>query len=242
MPRIVKTVLAAYLGAGFWQTALCADLPSSFPYATPKATTEYLWTGCYGGGNGSYTWADLGIANASNGAAISIAKSGISGGFQIGCDYQMGALVVGIRNITDWADLNSSGTFQFAPLVGYSANSNTSWFDILTARLGIAVQSNWLFYLQGGGAWTRSDQSISNPTGALVAQLASNRGGWTVGVGTEYMFSPNWSAFIEYNYVNLGTDTLSLTDAGACAASCAVDVIRYSQNVLMGVNFRFSGF
>jgi len=33
---------------------------------------------------------------------------GIMAGGQFGCDYQVGAVVFGIRNIVNWADLKSS--------------------------------------------------------------------------------------------------------------------------------------
>jgi Outer membrane protein beta-barrel domain len=31
-----------------------------------------------------------------------------------------------------------------------------------------------------------------------------NRSGWTVGGGAEWMFSPGWSVFAEYNYMDFG--------------------------------------
>ena len=31
------------------------------------------------------------------------------------------------------------------------------------------------------------------------------RTGWTVGVGSEWKFAPNWSAFVEYNHADFGT-------------------------------------
>jgi outer membrane immunogenic protein len=241
MARISTIVVAAGLSIGLCQITRGADLPAYASYSAPEVA-PFLWTGCYVGGNAGGTWTRLDIANASTGNAISVANSGFAVGLQLGCDYQMDGLVVGFRNLYDWTSLKSSATFQNAPLVGYSGNSNTSWFDILTARLGYAVQPNWLFYFQGGGIWTRSNQWINDPTGVQVAQIGNNRGGWTVGIGTEYMLSPRWSAFVEYNYVNLGANTVSVTDAHACVAGCAVDVLRDSQNILVGLNFHFGGF
>ena len=31
------------------------------------------------------------------------------------------------------------------------------------------------------------------------------RTGWTVGVGSEWKFAPNWSAFVEYNHADFGS-------------------------------------
>ena len=36
---------------------------------------------------------------------------------------------------------------------------------------------------------------------------SSHRDGYTVGAGIEYMFAPNWSAKIEYQYYNFGSGT-----------------------------------
>ncbi len=47
------------------------------------------------------------------------------------------------------------------PLANDVANFNNQWFDTLTARLGYAVQPNWLLYFQGGAAWGHTSTNIT---------------------------------------------------------------------------------
>jgi len=54
---------------------------------------------------------------------------------------------------------------------------------------------------QGGGAWARIDYSDVDPSKPYDGQANTTRSGWTVGGGFEYAFLPNWSAFVEYNYI-----------------------------------------
>jgi outer membrane immunogenic protein len=62
--------------------------------------------------------------------------------------------------------------------------------------------------------------------------------GHSVGVGYEYAFLGNWSAKIEYLYVDLGSFN--------CGTSCAVGVVNndvdFKANVIRaGINYKFSG-
>ncbi|SFP69210.1 outer membrane immunogenic protein [Bradyrhizobium sp. Ghvi] len=54
-----------------------------------------------------------------------------------------------------------------------------------------------------------SNTPIGGPvsaTGATVSE-SNTRVGWTLGAGLEKKFTPNWSAKLEYLYVDLGTKT-----------------------------------
>ncbi len=233
MLRKSAFITTAAMGVALSQVAVAADLPQRPAYQPQIIVTPvYNWTGCYVGGNVGAAWGRADFNNTSNFSSASATNTGFAGGIQFGCDYQMGAWVIGARNMFDGTTLNSGTTFSN----GYTGDSSTAWFDTLTARLGYAVQPNILLYMQGGGAWARSNQTIKNPGGSQVAQFASNKGGWTIGGGAEYMFAQRWTAFVEYNYVNLGTSTGSWTDAGGAHS---VDIKRDAQILLVGVNYRF---
>jgi outer membrane immunogenic protein len=103
----MKRVLlaAAVMATSLSGAASAADLRArARPVYTPAAPVRafYNWTGCYVGGNGGGFWArrdwsdrvfgfgDFGGQTASGGL----------GGFQGGCNYQMGPWVLGIQG--DW--------------------------------------------------------------------------------------------------------------------------------------------
>ena len=239
MPRIALALIAAAgLSLGLGQSALAADLPQrpitkAAPVMMPPPLT---WTGCYIGGNVGAAWGRAQVTDDASGAGLSATNSGVAGGGQIGCDYQFaGGFVIGARDMFDWTNLKGSttGTIPAAGLV--TADSNTKYFNTLTARLGYAVVPNWLIYFQGGGAWTRANYTVTQ-AGVQVAQFANNKGGYVVGGGGEYMFAPNWSAFVEYNYMNFGTNSTTTTCGGG---TCSFSSKKDSQNVLLGVNYRF---
>ncbi len=170
---LAALALAALGSAG----ALAADLPQRPAYkaAPVMVVPPPTWTGCYVGGNIGAAWGRSDVTAVNTGAGVSWTNTGVIGGGQIGCDYEFaGGFVIGARDMFDGTSLNSSGTFG-APLAGFTANTNTSWVNTLTARIGYAVQPNWLLYFQGGGAWTRTNGYVNNPGGAQVGQLPATK-------------------------------------------------------------------
>ena len=232
---LVVSATSSLIGVG----AYAADLPQQPAYKSPPVYVAPVsnWTGCYIGGNIGADWgrADATIVN--TGSGVSWTNTGFIGGGQVGCDYQFGgAFVVGARAMFDGTSLNSGTTFSGGLANGYTADSDTSWVITLTGRLGYAVMPDALLYFQGGGAWTRQNAYIKNPAGSQVGQFAGNRSGWTIGGGLEYKFAPNWSAFLEYNYMDFGTASGSAVVNGV---SYTADLQRDAQSVLVGVNYRF---
>jgi outer membrane immunogenic protein len=225
---------AAVFGLGTWQAASAADLPVKAappPVYVPVST----WTGCYIGGNAGAGWGS-GEISTSAGSVSGSSDARFVGGGQIGCDWQTGAWVFGIRNMFDWADAERSGTISGGAFNGFSVKLENDWLDLLTGRIGYSVQPNWLLYFQGGAAWRKNSLTAFNPAGVEVGSTSRTRTGWTVGVGSEYKFAQNWSVFVEYNHADFGTND-GVTPAGlAFSAKSDVDA------VLFGLNWRPGGF
>ena len=92
------------------------------------------------------------------------------------------------------------------------------------ARARCNAVDNVLFYVTGGLAY-----------GGLrgeLAGLSESRAhlGWTIGAGMEMGFTPNWTAKIEYLYLDLMDRGYSLT---------GLDNGLQSNLVRLGVNYRF---
>jgi outer membrane immunogenic protein len=220
-----------------------ADLPRKAPAYMPPAPPPYVWTGCYIGANAGGAFAHIEVTDVATGASGSKnSNTGFAGGGQIGCDYQMGAWVVGIRNMFDGTSISGSRTFADPTVFTGAGTVDTKvrWFDALTARGGYLVQPNLLFYVQGGAAWTQAKATAFNSVGAEIGSISGNsRTGWTAGGGVEWMFVPHWSVFLEYNYMGFGTRSSSFavcpvgTTCGIFSAKANV------QDVLVGVNYKF---
>ena len=59
--------------------------------------------------------------------------------------------------------------------------------------------------------------------------------GWTVGVGGEYMFAPNWSAKVEYMYADYGSERYLAT-----LLPPGVDLGLTTHSVKGGINYHFN--
>ncbi len=212
--------------------AMAADMPPSYSPPPVIAAHPPMWTGCYIGGNIGVAFGNASVTDTTSGAEVSGNGSGFAGGGQIGCDYEFSnGFVIGMRNMFDGTINKKSGTFGTGPLAGDVANFNNQWFDTLTARLGYAMQPNWLLYFQGGGAWAQTSTNIT-AGGLQIGQTSSTRSGWTIGGGLEWMFAPYWSTFLEGNYMDFGSS--SATVAGVPLTAKATE-----STVLVGVNYRF---
>jgi outer membrane immunogenic protein len=240
-------------------TALCLSAVFGFGVSSfasdPVAAAGYKWTGCYIGGNVGYGWQKATSTDTEPGTpppldAGTDTGTGVVGGGQVGCDYQFASnWVVGIQGMFDWAGVNGSHIvpFSYASTNTETFTTKTDWFGTLTARIGYTVMPQALLYFKGGAAWLKNNYSDADPSGTVyvpyLGQVSAIRTGWTIGGGGEYLLNPNWSVFVEYNYIDLGSKSLGFTYN--CGAGCGfTNPYHYSekqnlQMVLIGLNYRF---
>ena len=235
----LSLLFAATIGLAATQ-ALAADLPRKAPAYVPPAPPPVTWTGCYIGAN---IGGVFGRASADFGfGSLSSDNSGFAGGGQIGCDYQFsGGWVIGFRNMFDGTSLSRDRTFVDGLGNVATVNFHNNWFDTLTGRLGYSWAPSWLLYGQGGVAWAKNSADITI-NGFDFGSFSRTRSGWTAGGGIEWMFAPHWSAFLEGNYMDFGSQNRVLFDGGVCAAGCAFNTSTTASNIIVGVNYRFGGF
>jgi outer membrane immunogenic protein len=136
----------------------------------------------------------------------------------------------------------------------YSANEwKLPWFATFRGRIGGLVDPTTLIYGTAGvavghfkgsaGAFTSATTyrgavgTTNNPvlgpviTAGLGISDSTTRLGWTVGAGVEKKFTPNWSAKIEYLYLDFGTQ-----DFGPFALT----QVKLRDNIgRVGVNYQF---
>jgi outer membrane immunogenic protein len=184
---------------------------------------------------------------------------GVTGGGQFGYNWQMGTFLLGFETDINGSSLNASDTVTrplAAPLVGilnHTVNEKLDWFGTVRGRAGFLVAPTWLLYVTGGLAYgdVKSNSLINFTAGTdtYVGSFSDTRVGWTVGGGAEWAFSPNWSAKIEYLFVDLGTVSYAdtcVTPAVICggfaqAPAYATDLKIRENIVRFGINYRFGG-
>ena len=82
---------------------------------------------------------------------------------------------------------------------------NLDWFGTVRGRVGYAVGAA-LLYGTGGLAFGGVDDKLT--VGGTTKADNSTKTGYAAGGGVEYAFNPAWSGKVEYQYINLGTDTV----------------------------------
>jgi outer membrane immunogenic protein len=242
---VLMLIAAAVIHLTASQSSLAADIargpphPYVPPVYVPPPVPIPSWTGCYVGGNIGGAWSNVDLSGVS-GASFSATNSGFAGGGQIGCDYNwlQSPWVVGIRNMLDATSLSNRTNISTVPFTG-TVDSRTRWFDTLTARGGYLVTPQVLLYAQGGAAWTNTNITFLDGSGAQLGETSNDRTGWTVGAGVEWRFAPQWSVFAEYNFMGFGTQSATFT---GCGGTCVVNANAKAdvQNVLAGVNYKFN--
>jgi outer membrane immunogenic protein len=221
--------------------AMAADLRVKTPppvyRPAPPVAVLYNWSGCYIGGHVGGLWAKkdwtfvgTGVSNGSHDADDWLA------GVQAGCNYQVGAVVFGAQGDFAWTEASGSHTDLVFPTT--TNHTEVRSLASVTGRIGYAWD-RFLGYVKGGGAWERDRYDVFvTATGATVATARETRGGWTVGIGGEYAFTPNWTAFVEYNYYDFGTRQNNFVTPGG--ALYAIQDIGESKSVVKGgINFKF---
>ena len=165
----------------------------------------------------------------------------------------------------------ASGTSFFAasPVLTQTqtttAQQSTDWYGTVRGRLGWLVTPNLLLFGTGGFAYGRvsdsANVSFNGPifefslpppsflgfscvSGApcFVGSSSSIRTGWTAGGGLEWLLDQHWSARVEYQFVDLGTESVKLTAlvTPPVTPSSFNAAFRDQFNVVrLGLNYRF---
>jgi outer membrane immunogenic protein len=261
-------ILSALLVAGA-MPAMAADLPVKAPPPIPAPV--WSWTGFYLGANGGYSWGrssrTVDFVTAT-GAIITGAGSVTTGGTdlngglfggQIGYNWQTSNWVWGLEADIQWANQRGGTLFNclgacltFVPgltAAGAVVDQKLEWFGTVRGRAGFLFSPTTLLYATGGLAYgsLQTDVTVGGitPAGLAVSATASGsntRVGWTVGGGAEWKFSPNWSAKLEYLYMDIGrtSNTAFLTTAAGTGIGVNL-TSRVTDNIFRaGVNYQFS--
>ena len=212
--------------------AQAADIRMPVKAAPAYVHTYYNWTGFYVGAHIGYGWADFtGVDPVVGVLTDSVSAKGFIYGGQLGFNYQMGSWVFGIEGDFSFGDVKYSEDF----LGLATAEVKLDRIFTVAGRIGYAFDRT-LFYGKFGGAWTQEKYNF-NVLGATASGTV-DRTGWLLGVGLEYAFLGNWSAKIEYNYMDMGSKDVTLTVVGPIAVTVA-NVDLTVQTVKAGINYRF---
>jgi outer membrane immunogenic protein len=268
MKRIVVGMAAAV--SLFASGAMAADLaPRPYVKAPPMVAAAYNWTGFYIGGNIGYSWGrSRDDSTLTNGVGTVLFASsdranmdGVIGGAQIGYNWQMQNWVWGLEADIQGSDQKGGRSFLCptgvctAPFgviavfpgaaVPVALDQKLQWFGTVRGRVGILATPTVLLYATGGLAY--GDVKTTETIGAAAAVFSNTdlRVGYTVGAGVEGVIGGNWTAKLEYLWVDLGrTSGAFTTTAGAFGGGALTSNYssRITDNILrVGVNYKFGG-
>ena len=189
MSRIVLGAVAL-IAAGWTVSAQAADLSygSRAPYTVNQPLNAYSWAGPYLGGNLGYAWGSV-----DNNPTK---PSGFEGGVQAGYNWQSGAR---------WCSASRATSRRPAPTIRSRRGSSPTRGSARCAAGSAMRFNNILFYGTGGLAFGE----LRGETFGLSE--SHTNAGWTAGVGAEFGLAPNWSAKIEYLYVDLSDSNFTIT-------------------------------
>lgn len=251
--------------------ALAADLPvKTYTKAPVYVEPVFDWTGFYVGGNVGYSWGrSSDTSTVTNGAGTVLFTSagrtnldGVVGGGQIGYNWQIQSWVFGLE--ADIQGTDEKGTRNFTcptgtctptfgviavfpgPALPVALSQKIDWFGTVRGRIGFLAIPQVLFYATGGFAYGEVDSKETIGLAAPQAFSQSNTSvGWTVGAGVEGAIGGNWTARLEYLYVDLSKVSGSFATTQAAFGGGAI-ISSYSSRVTdnivrVGINYKFGG-
>jgi outer membrane immunogenic protein len=268
----MKSLIAVLVALFGVTSAQAADLaPRTYTKAPVFVDPGFNWTGFYLGGNIGYSWGrSSDTSSLSNGVGTVLFSSagssnldGVVGGGQIGYNWQTQNWVWGLEADIQGTDEKGSRGFTCGiavctppvggflalvipgPAVAVTLNQKIDWFGTVRGRVGILATPKVLFYATGGLAY--GEVATSGTIGAALSPFSTTdtKAGYTVGAGIEGAIGGNWTAKLEYLYVDLGrvsgsfATTIPALGGGTLVSNYSS---RITDNVLrVGVNYKFAG-
>jgi outer membrane immunogenic protein len=262
---LLGMISAGGISAG---SAVAADLPPVYK-ARPAPVAADPWNGFYVGINAG---GSVGRDHTLDGTpfpglplAADFHHSPFGGvfGAQVGWNWHVAPTwVIGAEADWQWSGQRDTVcTFACLPaggpgtLLSITDEQSLKWFGTARARVGWVSPGDSLWYVTGGAAWGRVNQTLTLGAtpgvflGATssTASFSNDRVGWTIGAGIETPLWDRWSLKAEYLYVNLGSVTNSFTSPLDPAALAGASVTTTSSSTIqdhifrLGLNYRIGG-
>jgi outer membrane immunogenic protein len=242
-----RSILAIAVLSATATASFAADLPMPYKAYTPYEKVRD-WTGFYAGLNLGGGFGNTKSDFSSGGTYFASASNnltGFIGGGQFGYNWQSGPAVFGLE--TDIQYSGQKGSIDAPPCPALVCGTATSasysqkmpWFGTVRGRIGYAADG-WLLYATAGYAYTNLKTGASATDGVISASVNQTqfRSGWTAGMGAEMMLTANWSARVEYLYLDFGKVSSSW-DFPAIPATVNSSTRFYDNIVRVGLNYRF---
>jgi outer membrane immunogenic protein len=210
-------ISAAILALGI-VSANAADIQQRMPAKAPiYVAPAYNWTGPYIGINGGGGFSGRSDVSGTFPSGSFDTSGGLVGG-TLGYNWQSGLLVYGLEGDIDWSNIKGS-----APCGLTTCETRNRWLSTVRGRLGYNA-GRFMPYLTGGLAVGNVRTSIAG-----IGTGSSTEAGWTLGGGVEAALVGNWTAKVEYLYVDLGRGG----DVAGSDSKFRTNIVR------AGLNYRF---
>ena len=219
MLNIKSGLLAAAGFLALTSMASSADMAPVYKSPPPPPPPAFSWTGFYIGGivGGGWSTTESSLTGVSipefdgfsiSGFSIPVAQTQANGflaGGTVGYNWQVSPwLVLGVEGDIAWTDIKGSSPC----ILILACSTNHKWMATAAGRIGF-TRDRLMVYLKGGAAWADTRYGVSINLDGLTdgeqsISVKKTRVGALFGTGVEYAFLSNWSAKIEYNYIDFG--------------------------------------
>ncbi len=209
------------------------------------------------------------LGSANNGGFIGGGQVGYNYQFGSGLGGFGSAWVIGVEaDIQGVAGSNGNQTGVGAGAVGvlgsaidgtpimttFNGTRSLDYLGTVRGRVGFLITPALLLYGTGGLAYGGVNSSVSyltlNPAlaGVFLApawgasgSYSDTRVGWTAGGGLEWLFTPNWSAKVEYLYYDLGSVSYAVAPSGPVVLTGAIGAGQLWWSNASSASTRFNG-
>ncbi len=250
MKKLLLAGLAGLTLLGFGSVN-AADLTLRPVYKAPPPAMapvpHFTWTGCYLGIEGGGTWgrtSAVAVAGTEDVGLPLTPDFNLSGGLfggTIGCNYQFAASwVIGIEDDLSWT--NKRGSARLIPPFNTAGleTHKERWLDTLRGRVGFS-SDRVLIYATGGVAFAGTTVTAFNTEELVGVSDSKTRTGWTAGGGIEWAFLGNWTAKVEYLFVDFGSANYVSPPVELGGITFVTRDVKFTDNIVRaGINYQFT--